>query len=533
MKLSLIIAIALAISWTNANTSDDWTTDPGVEVLSDKTQRNENKDEPGLTQGCHYIRLLNLKKRLEVDLSVPESHRKEYIYYHSLECMNMDLQEIRPAYITFSYDDQKLLDGESPVLQTLPPGCPPPVVARKPTICENGVKLGNHLVVDVQEILTKQMVDNPLKLQFDPNDPLLNSPEMQQVTVDLDAVEQKLEEYLQKYYDDVPNEPTPDSEERLPNDVVKQTYTYPDNSKLEVVSRPPSEEQTVNPDGSPVHPEPGTDDTPVEVTHQGLESVPLPETGVLSNPNNGEGPHSTVPGKTMLPEDLSELPPGTVHTTRVVEARNPENPSEVVGVSVVEVLVSSNPRRQVTKTWTRGPEDDSPLVFQEYVERLPAVRDASVISEYTWTPETPTSPSTSNTEVVDNPMRFDRPDLPSPVTVPEELYKDLGTVSQGYAEVLSEVVNQKARCLLDQIFHQKKYEIELVCAKTAAEADQNLLQNELIRELYCGGKEASCVEFLDDVKARMMAHVNTHGTSDGFAIEKKTYMGDIQAGAAN
>ena len=120
---------------------------------------------------------------------------------------------------------------------------------------------------------------------------------------------------------------------------------------------------------------------------------------------------------------------------------------------------------------------------------------------------------------MENPMRFDRPVSPGAVEVPASLYESLGAVAAEYGNVLQQVVAEKSKCLLDQIFHQKEYEIELVCATTATQSDdERVLENELVRELFCAKYQGDCTLFLDDVKAAMFSHINNGGAAEDFKI---------------
>jgi hypothetical protein len=526
IKFAHLLLITLAISANSTIVGGaDWTDDPNVKVIMDQTHRNENTGPDSPTKDCHYIRKFTLRKDLQPGTLYEnlKSGQFKHIYYHTIECLDINLGIQGEAYTTFSYDDDQLPDGTNPIMQTLPPGCPPPILTRKPTICENGVKLGKHIVSDVEEIVTKQMADNPTELNFDPNDPVLNSDEMQKVVVDLDSLERDLESILQKVYDDMANPPSPDATEELPNGVVKQVYSFP-NTEVVVFKKDP-EDDTVNPN----HPDPGTDSTPTNPVHTNPLSSTLSD-GSPADRTKGEGPERTEPGVTMLPKDPSTLPPGTFHSKRVNDVKDPKDPAVTVSQTLVEVYVTSDPRRQISKTWTRpGSDDATPWAFVEVTERLPNVKDATVISEKTWDKDG----NESEPKVYDNPMRFDKPVAPAPVNVPTSLYESLGVVAAEYGSALEKVVAEKSKCLLDQIFHKKEYEIELVCATTATQADEEkVLENELVKELFCGKYKGDCSLFLDDVKAAMMAHVNSGGSAETFKIEKKTYQGELQAGAA-
>ena len=525
IKITHILLLAVAFSAISAE--GDWSEDPNVQVIFDQTHRNENREEGHAMADCHYIRKFTLRKDLHPGTNIAdlEQGQHKHIYYHTVECMDMNLKLVRSAYTTFSYDDETLPEGTQPNYQLLPPGCPPPIVARKPTICENGVKLGKHIVSDVEEILTKQMADNPAQLNLDPNDPLLNTKEMHQVVVDLDSLEKQLEGVLQKVYDDMANDPTPSSTEELPEGVVKNVYSFP-NTEVVVYAKPPAE------GSESAHPEPGSDSSATNPVHM------YPGTTTLSNGSpadatRGEGPERAEPGVTMLPEDPSKLPEGSFHSKRVNDVKNPTNPNEVVSQTLVEVLVTADPRRQISKTWTRpGSDESTPWAFVETKERLPATKDATVISEMTWNPD---GSEQGQPKTYDNPMRFDRPQPAPEVEVPASLYSTLGTVAVEYGEVLKQLVAEKSKCLLDQIFHRKQYEIELVCATTATQAEEEaVLENELIRELFCSEYDGDCTLFVDDMKAAMMAHINATGSHEGFGKEyKKSYWGDLEAGAAN
>ena len=549
IKFKLVVLLALMFA-TYTTTPMNMT---DADVVSDVTVKNNDINAEGVTKGCNYIRSFTVRKKLEKDPSKDASLQHEYIYYHCVECLNIDLHEMRAAYVTFSYDDQNLREDQAPTVMALPTGCPAPILPRKKTACENGIELGKHLVSDVTEIVTKQMVENPLNLQLDPTDPNLDTEKMNEVTVQLNSIQEKIKEALENYHDDMPN--TPDSTVTTPEGVNVETFSFP-NSQVVVTTRgfdnvetgpesgpetgpgsgpetgpgsgPGSGPETGS--GSENFPEPGTDDTPIEVMHfPPFSGVVVDENGqeVVVGPEQGAGPEQLEPGVTMLPRDLSKLNPGTYHSKNVRKVVDKENPDTVLGYEMVEVKISADPRTHETKIWKKdGPSEDAPWVFEEYIHRVPAVVDASKISEARYPPV-----GEPLVTLVENPLRFVQPETPNQVDIPVELFDSMGNVAQGFTDALENIVTEKAECLLDKIFHQKKYEIELVCSKTAAESDKNaILKNELVRKLFC--PEGNCDEFYQETVDRMIAHVAAGESEATFKIDKKTYIGELTPGAA-
>lgn len=534
-----------------------------VDVVSDKTVKNDDFEVEGPTQGCYYIRSFTVRKRLEQNPNKDPSQQHSYIYYHCVECLNIDLHEVREPYVTFSYDDQNLSEDAEPTLIALPEGCPAPILPRTKTPCENGIELGKHLVSDVTEIVTKEIVENPLNLDLDPNDPNLNTEKLTEVTVELDTVSKEIAEALKKLHDDVDEPSTPDDTEITPEGVEIEKYSFPD-SEVVVTKLPPkmtgtepgpgteptggagtsptngtgseptggSESGTDNGPGTgnepETFPEPGTDSTPVDVMHMPPYSgTVVDEDGkeVVVAPDEGLGPHRTTPGETMLPKDLSEMKPGTYHSKKTKTIKDPKDPNKVVGYEIVEVKITSDPRTHETKTWTKGPNEEDPVVYEGYIHRVPAVVDASKISEARYPPV-----GEPIVTVVDNPMRFTQPEPPKDFQLPPDLFDKIGNVSEIFTDAVEEIVTHKAECLLDKIFHQKKYEIELVCSKTAAEGEKSaILKNELIRKLFCNGGDCADVYqgWVDD-----MITATANGQAAHFKIDKKTYIGELTAGPA-
>lgn len=504
----LLILFALMATLTFA--------DDTVTTVRDNTMKNPDVNADGHTNGCPYIRLYTLRKQLTIDRSKPVEGQPKAIFYHNLDCLDIDLNPLRDTFTEFSYDDDLLEDGEQPHLVQLPEGCPPPIVERTPTICENGVKLGRKFVSDVTEVLTKQMAENPAKVMLPEDSEELDTEALTKVLGDLTSLEEDIARLVNAAHDDV--EDANPTVEKFPNGVESKTYEFP-NSTVTVVSRP----------GSSPMPQPGSDNTERNVTHQppytGL--VPGPDgEEVTGNHENGFGPHQAVPGQTMVPVDKAEVPEGFYHSTVVTNVHSDDPSNTLVEVILLETMTTESPPRSVTKKWIKKPEESDEFVYQGEVERIPDVADHSSFVEFS------TDPRGATTEVrVDSPLRFYRPQPSVPVDIPESFYTQVGNVSEEFAESLQDLVSDKAKCMLDQIFHQKEYQIELVCASTAAADNHNaILQNEIVKELFCNG---DCDAFVLGVRDAMMDHINANGNPDDFKIESKKYLGDIVAGSAN
>lgn len=514
-----------------------------VDVVSDRTVKNDDFGGEGPTRDCYYIRSFTVRKKLEQDPTKDPSMQHSFIYYHCIECLNIDLHEVREPYVNFSYDDQDLKEDAEPVLIALPEGCPAPILPRKKTPCENGIELGKHLVSDVTEIVTKEMVENPLNLEIDPNDPNVNTEKMTEVTVALNSLSERIADELEKFHDDMPN--APDSSVTTPEGVHIETYTFPNSQVVVTALGPdlsgtepgtggepgPGGETGTGSEPSPLpetFPQPGTDDTPVEVVHMPpFSGTMIDENGneIHVSPEQGLGPEQTTPGLTMLPKDLSQMKPGTYHSKKVRTIKDKDDPNVVTGYEITEVKITADPRTHETKTWTQGPNEGDEPVYTGYIHRVPAVADASRISEARYPPaEEPII------TVVDNPLRFSQPDTPREVELSPELFSQIGNVAAGFTDAVESIVTEKAECLLDKIFHQKKYEIELVCSKTAAEGEKNaILKNELIRELFCNG--GSCDQVYQGWVDEMIT-ATAEGNAAHFKIDKKTYVGELTAGPA-
>jgi hypothetical protein len=484
-------------------------------TIEDKTTKNPDINAAGHTNGCAYVRRYTVRKPLTIDHTRPEEGQPKSIYFHNLDCLDMNLDSIRDTFTEFSYDDDLLPQGELPHLTQLPEGCPPTLVARKPTICENGVKLGSHIVTDVTEVLTKQIAENPANLLTPEAKELLESEDLTQVAVDLESLQEDIAKLVNSTHDDIENV-EPEVEE-FPNGVVAKTYTFP-NSTIAVVARP----------GTEPLPQPGTDNTDRVVEHRapytGTVTTPEGET-INGDHTNGLGPEQAVPGKTMLPTNMEDVPEGFYHSTVETVVHNDDPENTVKETILLETMTTEEPPRSVTKRWIK-PAGEEDFTYTGQTERVPNVVDNSSYSEQTTNPEGETTMTT-----VDSPLRFNRPEPSSPLDIPAEFLTSVGNVTEEFSDKLQDLVSSKAECMLDQIFHQKTYKIELVCAKTAAEDEHSeILKNELVKQLFCGD---SCDDFLLQVRDQMMDHINAGGLADDFKIKSKTYVGDIVAGAAN
>lgn len=568
-------------------------TDSDRTVLEDMTAKNPNYMVDGTElKDCKFVRTYIIKE------ATVNNADYSHVYFHCTECLDANLVKVGETDIRFNYG----YGGNSPTpVLKLPPGCPITPVERKPTVCENGVKLGKHIVSDVTEILTKEMVSNPLSVLAPSDRPELNPEEVTKVTVELESLEAKLQELLNAPHDNVDNGDAPDSTEQFPNNVVKRVYTFP-NTTVEVLSRP-LEEGT----------QPRVLGVGDNLEHEGLNVGPVGETGVYADNMNGLGPEQTVPGETMAPENPADLSPGMYHTKTVTLVPNPENPNEYVEEIIVETLVDATKPRSRTKTWTRNLVDepvgtvDSQTQDEVFPDGTVKKPDGSVVSpdgsvtkpdgttqhpdgtvtdpngvttnpttgETVETPETPVGsngkpvphgeptnppmfqryvekipvPGTDNrehTELVqvrgspgDQPptpvptsINFSMPPAPEhPFTVPADLFTDVDTVSKDFVESLTQVVANRSECLLDKIFHEKEYQIELVCAKSTSDDERNsILENHLVRDLFCNN--GNCNEFLEGVIEQMVAH-NLANTGEEFKIESQTYKSGILPGSGS
>lgn len=571
-------------------------TDDNKTILQDTTQKNPNYEVEGhLLKDCKFLRTYTVKQPVN---SVP-GHSN--IFFHCKECLDANLVMIGETDVWFNYDDDT---SAKTAMMRLPPGCPPVNVVRKPTVCENGVKLGKHVVSDVTQIVTKELVENPLNVLAPSDSPTLNPEDVNRVTVELESLEKEIEKALNAPHDDVDNGDSPDSVEEFPEGVVRRVYTFP-NTTVEVLTRPlePNTQPRVL----------GPDDT---LAHEPLNLGPVGETGVSADRNNGLGPEQTVPGETMVPENPAELLPGTYHTKTTTLVPSPENPNVYVEEIIVETLVDPTKPRIKTKTWTRdlttapvgepvGP--DSPegrdLRYPDGTVRRPdgttvgpdgSVTDPSgntthpdgtvtdpqgvttnpTTGEVVETPETPVGsngkpvphgeptnppqfqryvekipiPGTENKEhtqlvqvrgedpnpetPVPTPLNFTMPPPPrQPFAIPPTLFTDVSNVADDLAQTLADTVNEKSKCLMDRIFHEKTYQIELVCASTAAKNEHDtLFQNDMVRELFC--PSGNCNDFLEGVIENMIAH-NLANTGEDFSIDSKTYKSGILPGSGS
>lgn len=484
-------------------------------TIEDKTTKNPDINAAGHTNGCSYVRRYTVRKPLTLDHSRPEDGQHKSIYFHNMDCLDMNLDSIRDTFTEFSYDDDLLPQGELPHLTQLPEGCPPTLVARKPTICENGVKLGKHIVTDVTEVLTKQIAENPGNLLTPEAKEQLASEELTQIAVDLESLQEDIANLVNSTHDDI-EDSDPEVEE-FPNGVVAKTYNFP-NSVISVVARP----------GTAPLPQPGTDTTERVVEHRapytGIVTTPEGET-VNGDHTNGLGPEQAVPGQTMLPTDMEQVPEGFYHSSVETTVHNDDPEGSVKETILLETMTTEEPPRSVTKRWIK-PAGQEDFTYTGQTERVPNVLDNSSFSEQT------TSPTGEITRVdVNSPLRFHRPQPSSPLEIPSDFLTAVGNTTEEFSNKLQDLVSNKAECMLDQIFHQKQYQIELVCAKTAAEDEHSeILKNELVKELFCGD---NCDAFLLQVRDQMMDHINAGGLAEEFKIESKTYLGDIVAGAAN
>ena len=306
-------------------------------VTEDKTYKNDNYLQEGhATQNCKYIRAYVVKQKVE---SVPDHSN---IFFHCTECLNANLELIGETLVKFSYDDDTTTN-QTP-LMNLPPGCPPVNVARQPTTCENGVKLGKQFVSDVSEIVTKELVDNPLKVDLPVDNPDIVNEKVEEVKVKLDSLETQIEEVINAHHNDTDTRDLPDETEKFPNDVEKKTYTFP-NSTVVVVSRP-------LPEG--VEPAEPTDTTEPTFTGLFVGTVEDPNgKPVDATPKDALGPEQTVPGETMLPKDLKDVPEGFYHSKTVTQVRDPKDPDTIVELIITETVVDSTKPVSMTKVWVK------------------------------------------------------------------------------------------------------------------------------------------------------------------------------------
>lgn len=508
-----------------------------VTTVVDKTFKNPDAEVDGRLKGCPYVRSYTLRKQLVLNEGLPESEQHKAIFYHNVDCLDVNLEMVqgRDTYTRFSYDDDLLPADQKPVLMDLPEGCPPTVISRTPTLCENGVELGKHIVSDVTEVLTKQMAEGVNKPLSPEEESTFDSETVTKIEADLKDLEEKIAKLVNSTHDDI--EPEADEVEEFPNGVIAKKFTFP-NSTVSIVSRP----------GATTAPQPGTDNTPVTPTHQPpFVGVVHDDDGneVDANATNGLGPHQVHPGKTMLPKDLNEVEPGFFHSVVVTIVKSDDGTDEVVEKIVLETMTDETTPRSVTKRWVakgpnagtstgpdgeEGTDGDAPLEYMGMVERLPNTKDNSSYVETEYDNE-----GVKSEPVVFNaPFEFYRPPPPKDVELTPEFLESLGNVTEEFVEELEKLVSEKSLCLLDKIFHQKEYKIELVCSKTAAEDGQKkteILNNSIVKQLFCGG--GNCDAFLRQVQDDMIAHTYAGKDPADFHIKSETYKGKIEQGAAH
>ena len=484
--------------------------------FDDHTFKNPNPEEAGLKQGCIYYRTYTIRRLFHKNPKVDAESQPTYIFYHNFECYDMDLVQMGETQTEFSYDDHLLSESESPKLFPLPKGCPAPVVSRTPTECENGIKLGKHIVSDISQVLTKEMAENPIDVLL-PSDVSLEHPDkITQVKIDLDSLEEDVKLLMNSFHDDMPN--AADETEKFPNGVEKRVYSFP-NSVVVVHNRA----------GGPELPSPGSNNEPIEPEHAPPYVGPLtdPEGNeVVATLTNGLGPKRAVPGETLLPKDMNNVPEGFYHSKTLSRVHEDSPDSPVVEEILLETMVTKDPRRHVTKRWSRDPRSEEEFTYKGMVERMPNVVDGSTVSEASYIPGEDTLFS-----VVDAPLRYFNPSPPGEINLTAEDFNKVGNMVENFTQALQDIVTEKAVCMLDKIFHQKTYKIELVCGESAATDDHfAILQNDIVKEVFCGG--GSCNDFMIQVRDQMLAHNNNPDADKGeFKIDSGTYKSDIIEGA--
>jgi len=243
-KLPIILALvgaSIAVSSDVAFTSYTDMMNNEPDVLENVIVRNSEPTES--TKDCKYIQEWKARYPFKV------SHKHEYIYYYVWQCLDDSMSMIR-SNVTFNYD------GDDNNMHELPEGCVPPSPTTPPkNPCQNGFELGDEVIKNVTQMVTKKLIDHPNNNEDVPElfKGTIHPEELEEVTKSFPELEEKLEEIIEENHASNPENRKPDEVTTNPDGTVTEVYKFPNGDTAEKTETPEGVDVVLTqPDGTKI-----------------------------------------------------------------------------------------------------------------------------------------------------------------------------------------------------------------------------------------------------------------------------------------